>query len=185
MHDLYLPMISVEPQNGFGSGRFQAGYQVGGFCFAFCEVASPDMLAITGNPGDATDCGHALRMYSLKFPLVFGLYQVMDQGCCRCEAHLQSSLARRQTKPQSDVGFARPGWPKSDDILVAIHVITTGQFHHQNLVQRGHGLEVEAVETFDSREFCRLDPPFHHTPLLDYACIGLLAYCFLRENTFH
>ena len=46
MHDLYLPVISVEPQNGFGSGCFQAGYQVGGLCFDLCGVACPDMLAI-------------------------------------------------------------------------------------------------------------------------------------------
>jgi len=45
MHDLYLPVISVEPQNGFGSGRFQAGNQVGGLCFDLCDVACPDMLA--------------------------------------------------------------------------------------------------------------------------------------------
>lgn len=57
MHDLYLPVISVEAQNGFGRDRFQAGYQVGDFCLAFCDVACPDMLAIAGNPGDATDCG--------------------------------------------------------------------------------------------------------------------------------
>jgi len=57
MHDLYLPVISVELQNGFRSGRFKAGYQVGGFCFAFCDVACPDMLAIAGDPGDAADCG--------------------------------------------------------------------------------------------------------------------------------
>lgn len=57
MHDLYLPVIFVEPQNGFGSGRFQAGNQVGGLCFDLCDVACPDMLAIADNPGDATNCG--------------------------------------------------------------------------------------------------------------------------------
>jgi hypothetical protein len=57
MHDLYLPVISVEAQNGFGCGRVQTGYQIGGFCFIFCHVAGPDMLAIAGDPGDAPDCG--------------------------------------------------------------------------------------------------------------------------------
>ena len=49
-----------------------------------------------------------------------------------------------------------------DDVLAAIDVITARQFHHQHLVQRRHGLEVKAVETFDSRELCSLDLPFHH-----------------------
>lgn len=56
MHDLYLPVISVELQNGFRCGRCQAGYQVGGFCFAFCDVTCPDVLAIAGHAGDASDC---------------------------------------------------------------------------------------------------------------------------------
>ena len=66
MHDLYLPVISVEPQNGFGSGRFQAGYQVGGLCFDLCDVACPDMLAIADNPAMQRTVGQALRMYSLR-----------------------------------------------------------------------------------------------------------------------
>ncbi len=55
-----------------------------------------------------------------------------------------------------------PLFPDCDDVLVAGDVITARQLHHQHLVQRGHGLEVEAVETFDGRELCSLDPPFHH-----------------------
>ena len=57
MHNFYLPMISVEAQNGLWCGVCHAGYQVGDFCFAFYNDACPDMLAIASNPGDATDCG--------------------------------------------------------------------------------------------------------------------------------
>lgn len=57
MHNLDLPVISVELQNGFWCGRCHAGYQVGGFRFAFCDVACPDMLAIAGDAGNAADCG--------------------------------------------------------------------------------------------------------------------------------
>jgi len=51
-----------------------------------------------------------------------------------------------------------------DDVLVAGDVITACQFHHQHLVQRGHGFEVEAIQALGGRELCSLDPPFHHTP---------------------
>ncbi len=57
MHDLYLPVISVELQNGFWRGRCHAGYQVGDFRFVFYNIACPNMLAIAGGPGDAADGG--------------------------------------------------------------------------------------------------------------------------------
>lgn len=57
MHDLYLPVISVEAQNGFWCGRCHAGYQVGDLRFVFCNIACSNMLAIAGDTGDAADCG--------------------------------------------------------------------------------------------------------------------------------
>lgn len=60
VHDLYLPVIAIQAQNSFRCGRFQARYQVGDLCFAFCDGACPDMLAIAGDAGDGVDRGPCL-----------------------------------------------------------------------------------------------------------------------------
>ena len=57
MHDLYLPVISVELQNAFRCRRCYAGYQVCGFYLAFYDLACSDMLAITGDARDTADRG--------------------------------------------------------------------------------------------------------------------------------
>lgn len=80
----------------------------------------------------------------------------------RDKANGQPFLTGRQSKAEANMRFAGTAVSNCDDVLIAGHVITARQFHHQHLVQRGHGLEVKAVETFDSRELCGFDPPFHH-----------------------
>lgn len=56
MHDFNLPMISIEPQNGFWCGRCHAGYQIGDLRFAFRDLAFADMAATTGDTRNAGDC---------------------------------------------------------------------------------------------------------------------------------
>ena len=56
MHDFNLPMISIEPQNGFWCDRCHAGYQIGDLRFAFRDLAFADMAATTGDTRDAGDC---------------------------------------------------------------------------------------------------------------------------------
>ena len=57
MHDLYLPVISIEPQDGFWCRSWHAGYQVCDFRFVLGDLARPNMLAITGDARDAANCG--------------------------------------------------------------------------------------------------------------------------------
>ena len=49
-----------------------------------------------------------------------------------------------------------------DDVLPALDVLAAGQFHHQGLVQRRDGREVEGVQAFNGGESGRPDPPLHH-----------------------
>ena len=44
----------------------------------------------------------------------------------------------------------------------ALDVFAAGQFHHQGLVHRGDGQEVEGVQALDRRETGRPDPTLHH-----------------------
>ena len=46
MHDFNLPMISIEPQNGFWCGRCHTGYQIGNLRFAFRDLAFADMIEL-------------------------------------------------------------------------------------------------------------------------------------------
>ena len=54
-----------------------------------------------------------LLLQSLQSPLILSLNQIMDQGCRRCEAYLQSSLTSSQSQPQSDVGLPVPDGPRA------------------------------------------------------------------------
>ena len=45
---------------------------------------------------------------------------------------------------------------------MAIDVFASRQLQNQHLVERGNGLEVEAVEAFDGGELGLPDPPFDH-----------------------
>ena len=49
-----------------------------------------------------------------------------------------------------------------DDVLAAPDVFAAGQFRHQNLVHRGDGRKVEAVQALDRREAGGADPLLHH-----------------------
>ena len=60
------------------------------------------------------------------------------------------------------MGLAGAAVADGDDVLPALYVFTAGQFHHQGLVQRRDGREVEGVQAFHGRESGRPDPPFHH-----------------------
>ena len=60
------------------------------------------------------------------------------------------------------MGLAGAAVADGDDVLTALNVLAAGQFRNHCLVHRGDGWEVEAVQTFDSREPCRPDPPLHH-----------------------
>ena len=85
---------------------------------------------------------------------------------CRCgnDADSQALLTGRQPKTEANMCLAGAAVSHCDDVLIASDVITAGQFHHQHLMRRGHGLEVKAVEAFEGRELCGFDPPFDHTP---------------------
>ena len=55
-----------------------------------------------------------------------------------------------------------------DDILPALDVFTPGQFHHQHLVQRRDGREVEGVQALHRGESGGADPPLHHALVAVY-----------------
>ena len=48
------------------------------------------------------------------------------------------------------------------DVLPALDVFATGQFHDQLFVHRGDGQEVEGVQAFDRGEARGPDPALHH-----------------------
>ena len=77
--------------------------------------------------------------------LVPGLHQFVDQCGGSGEAHRHSPLAGGQAQPQGDMGLAGAAVADGNDVLT---VFTPGQLHHQCLVQRRHGREVEAVQAF-------------------------------------
>ena len=62
------------------------------------------------------------------------------------------------------VRLAGTGVAERDNVLVRVDVLTARQFQHQHLVEAGDCLELEAVETFDGRELCCLDPALDHAP---------------------
>ena len=63
------------------------------------------------------------------------------------------------------MGFAGSTWSKCNDVLALADVLTAGQFHRQNLVQRWDRFEVEAVQTLCGRELRSLDAPLDHPTL--------------------
>ena len=60
------------------------------------------------------------------------------------------------------MGLAGAAVADGDDVLAALDVFTAGQFHHQGLVRRGDGREVEGVEALDGGEAGRADAALHH-----------------------
>ena len=67
-----------------------------------------------------------------------------------------------QTQSQGHVGLAGAAVADGDDVLPALDVFAAGQFHHQCLVQRRDGWEVEGVQAFYGGEAGGADPPLHH-----------------------
>ena len=59
-----------------------------------------------------------------------GLHQLVDQGGGRGEAHGHPALAGGQGQSQGDVGLAGAAVADGDDILPALYVFATCQFHH-------------------------------------------------------
>ena len=70
--------------------------------------------------------------------------------------------ARPRPSPQSDVGLAGAAVADGDDVPTALDVFAAGQLHHQRLVHRGDGGEVEGVQALDGREAGGADPALHH-----------------------
>ena len=60
------------------------------------------------------------------------------------------------------MGLAGAAVADGDDVFTALDVFTPGQFHHQGLVQRRDGREVESVQGFHGRESGRPYAPLHH-----------------------
>ena len=70
------------------------------------------------------------------------------------------SLADGQS--QGHMGLAGTAVADGDDDLTALDVFTPGQFHHQCLVQRGDGWQVEGVQPIHREETGRAATPRHH-----------------------
>ena len=60
------------------------------------------------------------------------------------------------------MGLAGAAVADGDDVLAALDVFAAGQFHHQGLVHRGDGREVEGVQALDLLEAGGADPSLHH-----------------------
>ena len=61
------------------------------------------------------------------------------------------------------MGLAGAAVADGNDVLTALDVFATGQFHQQGLVHRGDGRKVKGVQAFDGRESGGADPPLHHS----------------------
>ena len=95
-------------------------------------------------------------------PFVPSLHHLMHQAGGGGEAHRHPALAGGQPQPKGHVGLAGAAVADGDDVLPALDVFTPGQFHHQRLVQRRDGWEVEGVQALHGRESGGADPPLHH-----------------------
>ena len=60
------------------------------------------------------------------------------------------------------MGLAGAAVADGDDVLSMLDVFASGQLHHQGLVQRGDGWEVEGVQGLDGGEAGGADPALHH-----------------------
>ena len=96
--------------------------------------------------------------------LVAGFHQLVHERGGRGEARREAPLAGGQPEPQGDMGLARAARAQGDDVLAPLDPLAARQLQHLRLVQRGDGLEVEAVEALGNRELRRLDAPLDHAP---------------------
>ena len=60
------------------------------------------------------------------------------------------------------MGLAGAAVADGDDVFTALDVFAAGQLHHQGLVQRWDGREVEGVQAFHGGESGRPYAPLHH-----------------------
>ncbi len=97
--------------------------------------------------------------------LIARLHELVDEGGGGGEADAETLLTSGQPETESDVGLAGAAVAERDDVLAALDVFAAGKLEHEGLVERGDGLEVEAVEALGHREARRLDPPLDHAPL--------------------
>jgi hypothetical protein len=63
------------------------------------------------------------------------------------------------------VGLARAAVAERDHVLPPLDVIPAREVEHQDLVERGDGQEIEAVQAFDRGEARLADAALHHPPL--------------------
>ena len=94
--------------------------------------------------------------------LVPSFHHLVHQGGGGGETHGHPSLAGGQTQSQGHVGLAGAAVADGDDVFTALDVFAAGQLHHQGLVQRWDGREVEGVQALHRGEAGGADPPFHH-----------------------
>ena len=71
-------------------------------------------------------------------------------------------LAGSQSQPKGYVGLAGAAVSDGDDVISMLDVFAADQLHHQGLVQRRDGWEVEGVQGLHCREPGSPDPPLHH-----------------------
>ena len=94
--------------------------------------------------------------------LVPSFHHLVHQGCGGGETHGHPALAGGQTQSQGHVGLAGAAVADGDDVLTALDVFAAGQLHHQGLVQRWDGREVEGVQAFHGGKSGRPYAPLHH-----------------------
>jgi hypothetical protein len=97
--------------------------------------------------------------------LVARLDEFVDQGGGGGEADPEALLAGGEDEAERDVGLAGAAGPERDEVLAARDVLAAGELEDQGLVERGDGLEVEAIQALASGEAGGPDAPLDE-PLL-------------------
>ena len=113
---------------------------------------------------DQQFAGDHLLLEPQEAVLVAGFHQLVHERGGRGEAGREAPLAGGQSEPQGDMGLARAGRAEGNDVLAPLDPLAARQLQHLRLVQRGDGLEVEAVEALGDRELRCLDAPLDHAP---------------------
>ena len=113
---------------------------------------------------DQQFAGDHLLLEPQEAALVAGFHQLVHERGGRGEARREAPLAGGQPEPQGDMGLAGAGRAEGNDVLAPLDPLAARQRQHLRLVQRGDGLEVEAVEALGDRELRRLDAPLDHAP---------------------
>jgi hypothetical protein len=70
-----------------------------------------------------------------------------------------------EAESQGDVALACAAVAKRDDVLAPEDVFASRKLQDQHLVERGDGVELEAVEPLHGREARGANAALHHTPL--------------------